>query len=252
MHPDLLLALRLADVADAVSVRRFRAHDLVVETKPDMTPVSEADRDAERAIRVALERERPHDAVVGEEHGATGESNRRWILDPIDGTKNYVRGVPVWGSLIALEVDDEPVVGVVSAPALGFRWWAARGEGAFCNGERIHVSKVASLDDASVSYGDLELAKTAGRGEQAERLLARAWRRRGFGDFWSHMLVAEGAVDVGLDFEVAHWDVAAVRIVVEEAGGRFTSLDGDPSAQEGSAVTTNGVLHDTVLEVLAP
>ncbi|MFZ4584136.1 MAG: inositol monophosphatase family protein [Acidimicrobiia bacterium] len=252
MHADLALALELADVADSVSTARFRAHDLIVETKPDLTPVSEADRDAEHAIRVVLECERPSDAVMGEEHGRTGEGARCWVLDPIDGTKNYVRGVPVWGALIALEIDGVPEVGVVSAPALGLRWWAARGEGAFRDGERIHVSKVAALSDASVSFGGIELAHELGLQTQLEQLVAATWRNRGYGDFWSHMMVAEGTVDIGIDFAAAHWDLAPIRLIVEEAGGRFSGLDGNPSAAAGSGLTTNGLLHDDVMRLLAP
>jgi len=251
MHPDLELALELADVADAITTARFRASDLLVETKPDLTPVSEADRAAEVAIRDVLARARPDDAVLGEEEGHVGESDRCWVLDPIDGTKNYVRGVPVWASLIALEERGQPVVGLVSAPALGFRWWSAVGEGAFRNGDPIQVSKVRSINDAMVSYGDHELMAELGRGAQFAALLAASWRSRGYGDFWSHMLVAEGAVDVGLDPVAAHWDMAAIRAIVEAAGGQFSSIDGDPSPAAGSGVSSNGLVHEAVLQVLS-
>lgn len=213
MSADLQLALSLADVADAISLPRFRAADLRVETKPDSTPVTDADRAVERALRERLARERPEDGVLGEEEGDSGGSVR-WCLDPIDGTKNFTRGIPVWATLIALERDGEAVCGVVSAPALGRRWWAARGEGAFRDGEPIRVSGVRSLADATVScsYAD-DLAA----------LEPHVRHARGFGDFWQHMLVAEGAVDLAVDAALERWDVAAVEAIVREAGGRVDS-----------------------------
>jgi histidinol-phosphatase len=250
-HPDLELALELADVADGVTLPRFRAADLVVTTKPDFTPVSDADRAAEEAIRECLATDRPDDGILGEEFGATpGESGRRWVLDPLDGTKNYVRGIPVWGSLLALEQDGVPVVGVVSAPALGRRWWAARGEGAWADGRRIRVSGVNQLVDAQLSYDSLTGFEPRGLLDGVLELERSCWRARGFGDFWSHVLVAEGAVDVALEPEVEQWDVAPLLVIVEEAGGRFTDLAGRRRADGGSALSTNGPLHDQVLALL--
>jgi histidinol-phosphatase len=249
---DLALALEMADVADRLTTHRFRASDLKVDTKPDLTPVTEADRGVEEALRKLMAERRPGDAVVGEEYGATGVGARRWIVDPIDGTKNFVRGIPVWASLIALEDAGRPVVGVVSAPALGRRWWAASGLGAFADGSPISVSSVARLEDAQLSYSSLDgWAEQGGTGP----LLAlgeRCWRTRAFGDFWSHVLVAEGAVDIGLDPIVSLWDLAAVQVIVEEAGGRFTDYGGVRTADGGSAVSTKGLLHDEVLRILRP
>jgi len=248
---DLALALDLAEAADAVTLARYRALDLVVDTKPDLTPVSDADRAAEVLLRERLADRRPADAVVGEELGATGQAARRWILDPIDGTKNFVRGVPVWATLIALVVDEEVTVGVVSAPALGRRWWAARGHGAWVGGaleqpRRLEVSRVATLGDASLSVSDRS-GWPAGPGALDE-LTAACWRSRAYGDFWSHMLVAEGAVDVAAEPQLAAWDIAALVPVVEEAGGRITGIDGGPALTAGAgALTTNGRLHDAVL-----
>jgi histidinol-phosphatase len=238
--PDLGLALALADTADRISLDRFRASDLVIETKPDLTPVTEADRAAEAAIRDLLARERPGDGVLGEEHGATGGGRRRWIVDPIDGTRNYSRGIPVWATLIALEEDGELRLGVVSAPALGRRWWAERGAGAFVDGEPIHVSRVARVEDAVLSFAlEQELPPVA----------HRCWHPRAYGDFWAHMLVAEGAVDGAIDaVGVAVWDLAAIRPIVEEAGGTFTDRLGVARIDGGSAVSSNGLLHEALLE----
>ncbi len=251
LSADLQLALDLADVADRVTVPRFRATDLVVETKPDMTPVSEADRAAEEAIREVLASARPADGIVGEEFGATGSGDRRWILDPIDGTMNYVRGIPVWGTLIALEVAGEIAVGVVSAPAIAHRWWAAKGRGAHRNGDPITVSAVKDLNDAQLSYNAWATAEACGLGDQILELERRCWRTRGYGDFWSHMLVAEGAVDVSVEPVAAIWDLAPLKVIVEEAGGRFTGLDGQARIDCGNALATNGHLHDTAMEILS-
>jgi histidinol-phosphatase len=232
VHPDLSLALQLAHAADALSLARFRALDLRVETKPDLTPVTDADRDVERALLDLLARERPADGVLGEEHGTReGTSGRRWILDPVDGTRNFLRGIPVWATLIALEEDGEAAVGVVSAPALGHRWWARRGDGAYADGERLHVSRVARIEDAVFAYAEAN-ART-------RTLAERAWHARGLGDFWQHVLLAEGAVDAAVDEATALWDVAAVQVIVEEAGGRCEIA--------GGLVSTNGHLHDEVL-----
>jgi histidinol-phosphatase len=252
MHPDLAFALELADVADAITTERFQAEDLVVETKPDRTPVTEADRAVERALRKRIAEERPGHGVVGEEFGADGPGSARWILDPIDATKNYLRGVPVWGTLIALEREGRVELGVASAPALHRRWWAARGEGAFVNGRPIRVSGVAELSDAVLSYASLFSWEEHGLGQQFLALARSCWRTRAFGDFWGYMLVAEGVVDVAIEPEVALWDLAAPQVIVEEAGGRLTDLGGHPTPAGGSAVTSNGLLHDRVLATLAP
>jgi histidinol-phosphatase len=240
MSPDLALALALADAADAISIARFRAHDLVVETKPDLTPVTEADRAVEEALRERLAQERPDDGILGEEHGELGaDGTRRWIVDPIDGTRNYSRGVPVWATLIALEQDGQVRLGVVSAPALGHRWWAERGAGAFADGEPIHVSAVGRVEDAVLCFA-LE--------QELPPLAHRCWHPRAYGDFWAHMLVAEGAVDGAIDaVGVSVWDLAAVQPIVEEAGGQFSDRDGVPRIDGGSAVSSNGLLHDALL-----
>jgi histidinol-phosphatase len=252
MHPDLSLAFALADLADSITVERFQAEDLVVETKPDLTPVTEADRAVEQALRKRIGEERPGHSVVGEEFGADQPGSARWILDPIDGTKNYVRGLPVWATLIGLERDGRVEVGVVSAPALHRRWWAARGEGSFVNGRRTRVSQIAQLSDAVLGYASLLSWEQHGLGEQFLNLARGCWRTRGFGDFWSHMLVAEGAADVAVEPEVEVWDLAALQVIVEEAGGRFTDLGGTPTPAGGSVVSSNGLLHDQVLATLRP
>jgi histidinol-phosphatase len=253
MHADLTLALELADLADAITLRRFQAADLEVHTKPDLTPVTEADTAVEQVLRKRIAEERPGHAVVGEELGADeGGGDARWIIDPIDGTKNYVRGIPVFATLIAVERDGALAVGVVSAPALHRRWWAARGEGAFADGRPIRVSGVADLADAVLSHGSIGAWDEHGLGDRFMALARSCWRTRGFGDFWSHMLVAEGVADVAAEPEVALWDLAALQVVVEEAGGRFTDLGGAARPDGGSAVTTNGLLHDRVLAALRP
>ncbi|HVS66953.1 MAG TPA: inositol monophosphatase family protein, partial [Mycobacteriales bacterium] len=197
------------------------------------------------------------DAIIGEEYGVAGDSSRRWVIDPIDGTKNYVRGVPVWATLIALQQDEQTVVGLVSAPALQRRWWAVRGGGAWTGPDydrrsECRVSQVASVDDASLSYSSLEGWDAAGRRDQFRGLVDSVWRDRAFGDFWSYMLVAEGAVDIACEPEVSLWDLAPLSVIVEEAGGRFTDLTGAQRVDGGSAVATNGLLHDEVLAALTP
>lgn len=247
---DLALALELADQADVVTMDRYGALDLRIDTKPDLTPVTDADRSAETVLRKALEKARPVDLVFGEEFGGTPTfTGRQWVLDPIDGTKNFVRRVPVWCTLIALLDDGVPTVGVVSAPALGRRWWAAAGQGAHTSfgGEtrRISVSGVAELGSASLSYSDL-----VGWGEQRSQFLAlldEVWRVRAYGDFWSYCLLAEGAVDITAEPEVNLWDLAPLDILIREAGGTFTNLAGEPGPHGGSAVATNGLLHNQVL-----
>jgi histidinol-phosphatase len=250
LDADLELALDLAGLADGITAARFRSADLRIDTKPDLTPVTEADRATERALRERLASARAGDAVLGEEYGSTGTGNRRWILDPIDGTKNFVRGVPVWASLIALEVDGSIVVGVVSAPALGRRWWAARGRGAFADGAAIRVSAVGDVADAHLAYDSVSSFQSRGLEDAFLDLERRCWRNRGFGDFWSHVLVAEGACDIAIEPEVALWDLAPLQVIVEEAGGRFTDLGGIASPDRGSAVSTNGLLHEEVLRAL--
>ena len=255
---DLALARALADDADAISLARFGASDLVVESKPDLTPVSDADRAVEQAVRGRLERERPGDAVLGEEFGSAGSGTRRWVLDPIDGTKNYVRGVPVWATLIALMDGDDVVVGVVSAPSLGRRWWAMQGGGAWLSvfgapARRLSVSGVSAVADASVSYSSFAGDEAWGdRHAGFTGLLLDAWRTRGYGDFWSYMLVAEGAVDIAAEPDLELYDMAALYPVVTEAGGRFTGLEGRDGVLHGNAVATNGLLHDAVLAALTP
>jgi histidinol-phosphatase len=239
VSPDLELALRLADAADAISLARFRSRDLVVETKPDRTPVTEADTEVEHELRAMLGTERRRDAILGEEQGASGKGRRRWILDPIDGTRNYSRGIPVWATLIALEEEGRVVLGVVSAPALHRRWWAERGGGAHAGGDQVHVSAVRRPEEAVLSFA-LE--------QPLPGLAARAWHARAYGDFWSHMLVAEGAIDGVIDaIGVSVWDLAAVQVIVEEAGGRFTDFAGEHRIDGGSAISSNGLLHDTLL-----
>jgi histidinol-phosphatase len=266
---DLALALELADVADAITLGRFRAEDLVVETKPDLTPVSEADRAVEQALREHLASTRPRDTVFGEEYGTTDgpagddphpprhPSRRRWIVDPIDGTKGYVRGMQVWGTLLALEDDGEMVVGVVSAPAMGRRWWAARGAGAFttdvAGGElrAMRVSGIRELGDAQMCFGGHEEWRQTGRLEVLLALSEACWRTRGYGDFWQYMLVAEGAAEIALDPAVALWDVAAPMVIVEEAGGRFTDFAGATTAAGGDGIGSNGYVHEAARQILA-
>ena len=255
---DLALALDLADLADQLSTARFRAADLVVDTKPDLTPVSEADRAVERALRAELGRHRPADAILGEEFGEAGAARRRWIIDPIDGTKNYVRGVPVWATLIALVIDDDIMLGVASAPALARRWWATRGGGAFATDptmpepRRIRVSGVARVADASFSFSDAIGWEGRGAAQGLTTLLRSTWRQRAYGDFWSHLMVAEGAVDIAAEPQLESYDLAALVPIVEEAGGRLTAYDGGSPLTGGSAVSTNGLLHEEVLALLRP
>lgn len=248
MHADLRLALELADAADAITMQWFQSSSLAVRTKVDMTPVSEADEAVERAIRERLAEDRPADAVVGEEYGSSGSSPRRWILDPIDATKNYVRGIPIFGSLIALEENGTVIVAVISSPALSRRWWASKGAGAFCNGRKMEVSRIASLDEAMVAYDSITDFDQHGGTDGFLKLVRSCGRARGFGDFWAHMLVAEGAAEIAVEPRVATWDVAPVQLIVEEAGGRFTDLRGNPRYDGGSALSTNGLLHDAALE----
>lgn len=255
MSKDLTLARQLAEIADAITTVRFRARDLQVSSKPDRTPVTDADTAVEDAIREVLATERPADAVAGEERGGTSWSRgRAWVIDPIDGTKNFLRGLPVWATLIALVEDGTPVVAMISAPLLGRRWWAARGEGAWssdASGERgISVSGVSSLQDAYLSTTHLGSWTEHHSREAYLALTDACWENRAFGDFWSHCLVAEGAIDLAAEAIVNPWDVAAVQVLVTEAGGRFSDLSGEPRFDGGSALSSNGLLHDEVLRIL--
>jgi histidinol-phosphatase len=255
LDDDLTLALELADGADAISLGRFRSADLEVSTKPDRTFVTDADRAVEQAIRTGVTRMRPHDSFYGEESGTTGTASRQWIIDPIDGTSNFLRGVPVWGTLIALAIDGVPVLGVVSAPALGKRWWGATGSGAWTREagtepRRIRVSQVNELADASLSFQSIAQWDEAGYLDQLVNLTRTVWRDRAYGDMWSYMLLAEGLIDIVGEFDVKPYDLAALVPIVEEAGGRFSSIDGEPGPWHGSALATNGALHESVLELL--
>lgn len=256
---DLALAMRLADAADSITLARYQSIDLVVSTKPDNTPVTDADKAAEEAIRALLKNHRPDDGIVGEEFGSdAGGAERYWVIDPIDGTKNFLRGVPTWATLIGLiekqsDGREVVVVGVVSAPALFRRWHASEGNGAFVSvnkgtPERISVSQVSEVKDASISYSDF-----IGWGERLapfQELMAAAWRTRGIGDFWSHMLVAEGAVDVAAEPSLAVWDMAALDIIVREAGGRFTNVAGSDGSLGGSGLSTNSAIHQKIVDAL--
>lgn len=261
---DLTLALKLADVADAISAARFDAADLRVDTKPDRSFVTDADQAVEAAIRELLAAERPDDSFLGEETGTSGDSARVWIIDPIDGTSNFLRGVPVWGTLIALSVDGEPVIGVVSAPALGMRWWAERGSGAWKSllvernpqGEvetqhpqptQMHVSGVSNLAEASLSFQSIAQWRDAGYLPQLLELAESVWRDRGYGDLWPYMLLADGRLDIVAEFDVKPYDLAALIPIVEEAGGRFSSVTGEPGPWHGSALASNDHLHEEVL-----
>ncbi|GAA3666189.1 histidinol-phosphatase [Nocardioides ginsengisoli] len=252
---DLRLAHLLADDADSLTQARFRALDLHVMSKPDLTPVTDADQAVEESIRRTLSKARSRDAVTGEEQGTSGHSQRRWIVDPIDGTKNFVRGVPVWATLISLVVDDEVVLGVVSAPALQRRWWASTGQGAWTGKSLMkatpcHVSDVRRMEDASFSYSSISGWEDRGLGDDLLALMRRVWRTRAYGDFWSYMLLAEGAVDLAAEPELEVYDMAALDIIVREAGGRFTSLEGRDGPWGGNALASNGHLHDAALSFL--
>jgi histidinol-phosphatase len=254
---DVALALRLASQADALTMERFGALDLQVDTKPDLTPVTDADRSVERSVRDTLSVERPDDSVLGEEFGGTAVfTGRRWVIDPIDGTKNFVRGVPVWATLVGLLHDGVPTAGAVSAPALQRRWWAGAGEGAFTTfaggpARRISVSSVADLESASLSFSSLSGWAELGLRDRFIELTDTVWRVRAYGDFLSYCLLAEGAVDIAAEPEVSLWDLAALDIVVREAGGAFTDLAGASGPHGGSAVATNGLLQVDVLNRLS-
>ncbi|HEX3615267.1 MAG TPA: inositol monophosphatase family protein [Solirubrobacteraceae bacterium] len=253
---DLQLAFELADAADAITMARYRAADLAVETKPDLTPVSESDKACELALRELLAAARPDDAVIGEEFGGEfdpsdpGAAGRAWVIDPIDGTKSYVRGMDTWTTLIALFEHGEVKVGLVSMPALSKRWWAVRGQGAYADGRRIHVSQISALASAQFVWSGIEEWDATGGFDKVVALGRRCWRTRGVGDSWQYMLVAEGAAEIATDPEATLWDLAAVSIVVEEAGGRFTGLDGTAGPGAGSGLASNGPLHADALAAL--
>ncbi|WP_091026414.1 inositol monophosphatase family protein [Nocardioides szechwanensis] len=252
---DLRLAHVLADDADSLTTARFKSLDLHVMSKPDLTPVTDADQAVEEMIRRTLSRVRSRDAITGEETGSSGHSQRRWIVDPIDGTKNFVRGVPVWATLISLVVDEEVVLGVVSAPMLQRRWWASSGNGAWTGrsllkATQCQVSDVRRLEDASLSYASLHGWDERERLDDFLSLMRRCWRTRAYGDFWSYMLIAEGAIDLAAEPELAVYDMAALDIIVREAGGRFTSLDGTDGPWGGNAIASNGHLHEAALSFL--
>lgn len=253
---DLELAKALADIADEISLPRFIAQDFHVETKPDSTPVTEADRAVEKAIKEMLKNERPNDSIIGEEYGSSGENlhgpgSRTWIIDPIDGTANFMRGVPVWATLIALAIDGKPVVSVVSAPAMGRRWWAAPGFGAQTKqiDDRVSdlsVSKISELSDASMSYVSLKLWDEIGQLENLMNLARKLWRTRAFGDFWSYMLLAEGAIDITCEHGLQIYDIAALVPIVEQAGGQITDFVGELTPESSHVIASNGLLHQQV------
>jgi histidinol-phosphatase len=248
---DLDLALELADIADAISLERFRALDLFVESKPDRSPVTDADRSVEQAIKNVLAAKAPDDALIGEEYGNSGSASRTWIIDPIDGTANYLRGVPVWATLIALVIDGKPVVSVVSAPAMGRRWWAAPEVGAFTTDidgstRELKVSAIGELENASLSYNNLQLWDQAGLLPELTELSRKIWRTRAYGDFWSYMLLAEGSVDIVAEHDLKIYDIAALVPIVEIAGGKFSDLKGELTADSSSVLATNGKLHAAV------
>jgi histidinol-phosphatase len=251
---DLELALRLADAADAQSLPRFDSADLEISTKADKSHVTDADLATERAIRGILETERPDDGIFGEEYGAQGSTERQWIIDPIDGTANFLRGVPLWGTMIALAIDGVPQVGVVSMPALGRRWWASTGSGAWTataeGPRRLQTSSVAALDEASVSFQSIAQWSDAGRLESLLALASNVWRDRAYGDVYAYMLLAEGRVDMVAEFDVKEYDIAAAVPIVREAGGRMTSFDGEDTISARSTLATNGILHDVFLTLL--
>ncbi|KAA1431449.1 histidinol-phosphatase [Mycolicibacter arupensis] len=256
INDDLTLALALADLADAMTMDRFGALDLRVDTKPDLTPVTDADRAVEVALRDALARDRPDDDVLGEEFGGSALfSGRQWVIDPIDGTKNFVRGVPVWATLISLLDDGVPRIGVISAPALGRRWWAGDGLGAFAAvgdaaARRLAVSAVADLSAASLSFAGLKQWAQLGLRQRFLDLTDSVWRTRSYGDFWAYCLLAEGALDVVAEPTVSLWDLAALDVLVREAGGAFTDLSGTAGPHGGSAVASNSLLQAAVLDCL--
>lgn len=252
---DLELALEMANIADSISLERFNAQDLRVETKPDQSPVTDADRSVEQTLKALLAEKAPNDALIGEEYGTHGSASRTWIIDPIDGTANFMRGVPVWATLIALAIDGKPVVSVVSAPALSKRWWAAPGVGAFAQEidgteRKLSVSQISDLQHASLSYNSLQMWDRAGKLNQLIELSRKIWRTRAFGDFWSYMLLAEGSLDIVAEHDLKIYDIAALVPIVEQAGGKFSALEGELTAETSSVLATNGKLHESAQAAL--
>lgn len=252
---DLRFALELADLADSISRPRFEAADLRIEEKPDRTFVTDADEAVEAALREHIGRQRPNDGFFGEETGRNDQGSRQWIIDPIDGTSNFLRGVPNWATLIALAIDGKPTVGVVSAPAFHQRWWAEVGSGAWGQREGedprpLRVSGVASLEHASLSFQSIAQWDLAGYLEPLIALQRAVWRDRAYGDMWSYMLLAEGLVDIVAEFDVKAYDLAATVPIVTEAGGRFTDITGAESAWNGSSLATNGHLHEATIQLI--
>ncbi len=255
LEADLELALRMADATSEIALSRFQSQDLKIETKPDRTPVTDADRAVETKIREILATERPADAIIGEEFGNKSGNERTWIIDPIDGTANFLRGIPIWATLIGLRVGNELSVGVVNAPALGRRWWAVRGGGSFASDftgrtRSLQVSKVAHLGDASLSYNSLQLWERSGKLPGLLELNRQAWRSRAIGDFWSYMLVAEGALDLCSEHDLKIYDIAALVPIVVEAGGKFSDLVGELTAESSSVLVSNGLLHEPARAIL--
>ena len=246
---ELAFANELADLADGISMSIFGG-DFEVMRKPDRTPVTEADLRVEEAIRKELAQRYPDDAVLGEEHGVEGSADRMWVIDPIDGTKNFAAGIQIWGTLIALVVDSEPVVGLASAPAIGERYAAAQGRGATLNGAPISVSECRDLSEALVSFGGVKEWHEGEHAKGFEEVAGRAARTRGFGDFWGHALVARGSADVMVETTLRTWDWTAISVIVGEAGGRMSQLDGSPLVDRGTVLTTNGHLHEAVLGLM--
>jgi histidinol-phosphatase len=250
LERELRFALELADLADEISLAHFRTAGLVVEQKPDLSPVTVADRAVEQALRGRIAAERPGHTVLGEEYGGADAAGPRWIVDPIDGTRKYVRGIPNFATLIALEENGELLLGVASAPAMRRRWCAARGLGAFADGRPIRVSNIARVEDSHILHGSLDGWVRAGRVDALASLAARCWHTNGYADFWIHLLVAEGAAEAAVEPEAAVWDLAALKVIVEEAGGRFTDMGGVDTVAGGTGLSTNGLIHDDVLAAL--
>ena len=253
---DLALAQQLADAADQISLARFRALDLKVETKPDRSPVTDADQAVEQALKAILAEHRPADGIIGEEFGVSGNVDRKWVIDPIDGTANYLRGVPVWATLIALSIDQKPVLSVVSAPALGRRWWAAPGIGAFTRDvdgsvRQLAVSGISDLEHASLSYNNLQLWDSYGYLDQLMAMSRQVWRTRAYGDFLSYMYLAEGSLDIVAEHDLKIYDIAALVPIVEQAGGKFSAIDGPLTEESSSVLATNGPLQAASMRVFA-
>ena len=248
---DLELALALADAADEISLARFQALDLKIETKPDQTPVTDADQSVEKKIREMISQLAPADIVIGEEFENTGSSSRTWIVDPIDGTANFLRGLPIWATLIALRIDSTITTSVVSAPALGRRWWASKGEGAFTRDvdgsvRKLSVSAVSDLSDSYISYNSIQQWQRIGKEKNIESLSEQVWRIRAFGDFLSYMYVAEGSIDAASEPDLKIYDIAALVPIVQEAGGRFTDLTGELSEHSSTVLASNGLIHEAI------